>query len=317
MTYNIRYVELDSNRIVNLCGPERLPVGWTPDIIKKRQIETQKYIDRSKEFYEKLEKSILSEGLKNPILVTAGFFSSQYFEANFGERQKQHDLWRRIPPDLQSNKEQVLICEKIGGNRLYLAQKHNLSVKCIVSDFVNMFDQYPLLKTEQEILSKFQDLPSKITLTSDGVWINGSPQHHLKTNSKNGNYKVKYVILNSNKIENVLEPDNIQKQKLEKENQFFSKLENSILQQGIRNPIVVNAFHNKIIPRYGGSRLMIAQKYNMDIPCIVADFDNVFPNAKEINLSQAIEYFIDKPKYIYMKPNGINCSGCEHVHLGE
>lgn len=317
MTYNIRYVELDSNHIVNLCGPERLPVGWTPEIIEKRKIQTNKYIERRKEFYEKLEKSILSEGLRNPILVTAGFFSSQYLEANSGERQKQNDLWRRIPPDLQSNKERVLICERIGGNRLYLAQKHNLSVKCIVSDFVNMFDQYPQLKTEQEILSKYQDLPTKITLSSNGVWTNGLPQHHLKTNTKNRNYKVKYVIINSNKIENVLEPDSTQKQKLEQESQFFSKLEDSILQQGIRNPIIVNAFCDKIVPRYGGSRLMIAQKYNMDIPCIVADFDNVFPHIEEISLSKAIQYFTDKPKHIYMKPHGINCSGCEHVHLGE
>ena len=128
-------------------------------------------------------------------------------------------------------------------------------------------------------------------------------------------YKIKYGIIPSNIISNEIQPTEDRLQKLEDGIQFFSKLEKSILSHGFRNPIVVNATKFGIVNRYGGSRLMIAQKHNMKIPCIIADFDDIFSDLIEIQYNDIKTFFIDKPKKVYLKPHGINVSGCEHSHL--
>ncbi len=131
-----------------------------------------------------------------------------------------------------------------------------------------------------------------------------------------GPYEVKYAVLPSMKIENGLKPSDERIKILNEEQEFFIKLEGSIIREGFRNPIVVTATNKKISNRYGGSRLMIAQKHYLYIPCIIADFDNVFPDALVLKtIDQIRSYFIDEPKKILFKPYGINMSGCEHVHL--
>jgi len=96
------------------------------------------------------------------------------------------------------------------------------------------------------------------------------------------NYTIKYAVLPSNSIENTMRPsEELIKRQNEKEG-FFIKLEKSILKNGILNPIGIAAKKDKVYVTYGGSRLMTAQKHNLDVPCIIADFDNVFPEAKII-----------------------------------
>lgn len=130
-------------------------------------------------------------------------------------------------------------------------------------------------------------------------------------------YKIKYAIVPSNMIKNVMHPSPHRLKMMEKQLQFFSKLEKSILENGMRNPIVITAKKDNIENRYGGSRLMIAQKHNMDIPCIIADFDNVFPEAKIITKEEIRNYFTDRPRRIQLYPAGLNILGCKHVHLEE
>jgi len=133
------------------------------------------------------------------------------------------------------------------------------------------------------------------------------------------NYIVKYDILPSRTINNTLEPTQERIDQLNKLEGFFTKLEISILGEGIRNPIVISAkSKDEIVPRYGGSRLMIAQKHNLDIPCIIADFKNVFPDSKVLKDVAAIyKCFKDRPKKVFLKPEGINMSGCQNIHLKE
>ena len=131
-----------------------------------------------------------------------------------------------------------------------------------------------------------------------------------------GPYVVKYAVLPSNEIENGLKPDEARIQRLNEEQGFFIKLEGSIIREGFRNPIVVTATNKQVSNRYGGSRLMIAQRHYLDIPCIIADYDDIFPDAVVLkNVEEIRSYFMDQPKKILFKPYGINMSGCEHVHL--
>ncbi len=138
-----------------------------------------------------------------------------------------------------------------------------------------------------------------------------------KEDAEKMSYIVKYDILPSKVIQNTLIPEERRIKKLEELHQFFTKLEKSILKEGIRNPIVILAYaEDNIIPRYGGSRLMTAQKYNMDIACIICDFDNVFPNSKILNNEEDIRAcFKDQPRKVIYDIYGLNISGCRLTHL--
>jgi hypothetical protein len=104
----------------------------------------------------------------------------------------------------------------------------------------------------------------------------------------------------------------------------YTKLEASILAEGIRNPVVITCGQPKkrtlkhVPPELlagpernllllegttGGSRLHIAQKYNMTIPCIVNDWTGRFNNLVEITSeAQARTYYKDQPKSVIVDP---------------
>lgn len=106
-------------------------------------------------------------------------------------------------------------------------------------------------------------------------------------------YKIIFKKLNSRIIYNYIGPYDwndsivrIEERKIiiNREENFFKTLETSILNNGIINPILVNKgkypFDTNGLPikdyicwQFGGSRLYIAQKYNLDIPVIINDFN--------------------------------------------
>lgn len=132
-------------------------------------------------------------------------------------------------------------------------------------------------------------------------------------------YKIRYCQdMDPHLIDNAVCPSKERIKKLNEENEFFIKLEQSILKEGFRNPIVIAAKKESIKCIYGGSRLMFAQKYDLKIPCIISDYDDIFPNAKILRgVPEIGKYFLDKPQKILFKPNGIRVSVLTHYHLGE
>ncbi|NJO64271.1 MAG: hypothetical protein HC836_40710 [Richelia sp. RM2_1_2] len=97
------------------------------------------------------------------------------------------------------------------------------------------------------------------------------------------NYKIKYdPSVDSSIIRNVIVASEPRFQSL---GDWLPRLEASILREGVRNPVVLSAHKPEdggITPRYGGSRIYVAQKYGLRIPAIIADFDDIFPCAEEI-----------------------------------
>lgn len=107
-------------------------------------------------------------------------------------------------------------------------------------------------------------------------------------------------------------------QGLDKITGHYRKLEESILQEGLRNPVIITCG----LPRrrtmeclppemrglppdqllllestMGGSRLHVCQKHHMDIACLVNDWTGRFAAYPEItSLKEAEAYFIDQPK---------------------
>lgn len=132
-------------------------------------------------------------------------------------------------------------------------------------------------------------------------------------------YIVKMAMIPSRLLLNRIVAMGKRRQILESDCQFFTKLEEHILQFGFRNPINVwtnssnKPFHDV---RYGGSRLEIAQKHGLDIPCIISDWDDYW-NGIVLNTTEDIlEYFADHPSHIRWGPRGIDMRGCADVHLG-
>lgn len=163
-------------------------------------------------------------------------------------------------------------------------------------------------------------------------------------------YKVYYAILPSNIIQAGVGPgqfhtplSKLEKERekyienLNKKNGFYQKLEQSILQEGFRNPILVNAgfckeVYKKYLPKEaqedhtkilacdsnGGSRLYIAKKHNLDIPCLISDFVGRFVKSgfEELKTKEEIlQKYKDKPKDIIFSQSGLQVSHLPQSHL--
>lgn len=131
-------------------------------------------------------------------------------------------------------------------------------------------------------------------------------------------YVVKYLILDPNDIANPMCPSDHQIRYGNEQNGFFTKLEESILTEGFRNPINVWVKENGDLASwyYGGSRLMTAKKHNLPIPCIVSDTINKFPDAKILTDAEEVRaMFKDRPKTVIFEEEGLNISGCADSHL--
>lgn len=158
MSYKIKFVTLNSHDIYNYAGP-----GYGVHYCSKeeRARQAQNHVNaRNKrdKFFERLESSILKDGFRNPLIIQAGNMPPS--------------VWRNMPPYLTNQGiENVLICMNWGGSRLWIAQKHNLKVPCVVLDFVDRFKDAIWLRTANEIKSVFTDKPTAIILKKDRLWL--------------------------------------------------------------------------------------------------------------------------------------------------
>jgi len=168
--------------------------------------------------------------------------------------------------------------------------------------------------------------------------------------------KLRYVELEPNKVFNWLDPKNITcwlachdwhdtwwseetiklreefskiwSEEFDKITGHFSRLEESILKDGILHPISTvsgqlrDVLLNKKVdspiafpPEYynditksiythtcGGSRLTIAQRHNIMIPCAVHDFENLFENEAEITAGNYKKWFGDNYMFVGSTP---------------
>ena len=165
-----------------------------------------------------------------------------------------------------------------------------------------------------------------------------------KAMDNNLKYKIRYAVLDPNTIFNMCGPTHggplnwdekgLRKRqeyadwyvkKMNDRNGFFTRLEASILDQGFRNPILVNAGFCQ--PRKvdwlppemqadpksilfthsnGGSRLWVAAQHNLEVPCIVSDFIGRFGNEPEIKTEkELLTYYKDDPRGIVFGEYGI------------
>lgn len=117
--------------------------------------------------------------------------------------------------------------------------------------------------------------------------------------------------------ENVKIRKRIQELYIEKFDKFaghFSRLEQSMLKDGFHAPVSTitgvprgmyqnDEFPLKVLPpelrnnpnhvlcthTFGGSRVIVAQKHNMDVPCLIYDYTNAFPEAETLKTQGQIK----------------------------
>jgi hypothetical protein len=175
----IRFVNLPAREIfgmVGRCGGgyNSLWADWSDDgrlsrerIMKEYEYELNKICGH----YDKLEHSILAEGIRNPVVITCGY-------------PKRRSI-KFLPPELLSQPESSLLLLEgtSGGSRLHVAQKHDMTIPCIVNDWTGRFCHYPEVLTEQQARSYYKDQPELIVIDPATGYLEGfgdsKVSHHL------------------------------------------------------------------------------------------------------------------------------------------
>lgn len=150
---NVRYATLPAQEIfgmVGRCGGGYNTVwsDWTPEGRTKREKimeEFERGINKINGHYTRLEKSIREKGMLNPVIITCG-----------------RPLYRKphhLPPEMRKlDPSKLLLAEGVtGGSRLYVAQKLNIPVPCIINDRVGRFDDCPKIDSKEGALQYFSN----------------------------------------------------------------------------------------------------------------------------------------------------------------
>jgi hypothetical protein len=74
-----------------------------------------------------------------------------------------------LPPEMRIlEPRELLLCEMtMGGSRLHVAQKHDMSIPCIVNDWTGRFASSPEILDPQEAYQLYQDPPKSIVMSPD------------------------------------------------------------------------------------------------------------------------------------------------------
>jgi len=110
--------------------------------------------------------------------------------------------------------------------------------------------------------------------------------------------------------------------KLERRNEFYSKLEASILEEGIRNPLFCNSIEQGTFCRVGTSRLWLAKKHKLDVKCIIADYVDRWTDLELLETEEEIRSkFQDQPHIVDLETENkighVWIGGLPHYHLDE
>lgn len=174
----VRFVEVEAARVLNLCHPSRDAAivrewkgrrDWHDPIYDPvRDLMERVYVaefDRENGHYRRLERSILKEGVKAPVMLVSG-----------GVRRRRPE---EVPPELRGRRD-LLICEYLGGSRLTIAARNGMKVPAIVNDHAGGFPDARELRSVDEIAALFPARPKMIRLDPiEGAYVNDMDYSHM------------------------------------------------------------------------------------------------------------------------------------------
>ena len=159
--YQVRYAMIPAQGIfgmVGRCGGGYNTI-WTDWSDRGRQAresimrEYEQGLDTICGHYQKLETSILTEGIRNPVVITCGLPRKRPMEC--------------LPPEMRNRppRDLLLLETTMGGSRLHVCQKHNMEIPCIINDWTGRFSGFPLIKNEADARMCYMDQPRGITFS--------------------------------------------------------------------------------------------------------------------------------------------------------
>lgn len=111
-------------------------------------------------------------------------------------------------------------------------------------------------------------------------------------------------------------PDTTTYRQLQQKNQFFTKLVESIKKEGIRNPIFCQSMKEGTFSRYGTTRLWVAKKYKLKVPCVIADYTDRWDELQKLSSkAQILSKYMDKPEILEINQDSMRIDACPHHHL--
>ena len=160
--YRVVFARIPAKQIfgmVGRCGGGHNSVwtDWTDTGRKNRKkiiAEFESGLDKICGHYNQLEKSILAEGFRNPITITCG--------------PPRKRSWECVPPEMHDTdpKKLLFLETTVGGSRLWIAQKHNMTIPCLINDWTGKYQELTEFRNADEIAKLYQDPPKKLTFDS-------------------------------------------------------------------------------------------------------------------------------------------------------
>lgn len=181
MPYRVRYVMIPAKEIFGMVGRSgggynTIWSDWSDEGRRKRECIMREYeqgLDAICGHYQKLEKSILKEGVRNPLVVTCGYPRKRRME--------------HLPPEMRKMlPEHLLLLETtMGGSRLHVCQKHDMKIPCLVNDWTGRFRDEVLVADERSAIQYYKDPPQSILMHPNFGLIESFDKnkvgHHLGT----------------------------------------------------------------------------------------------------------------------------------------
>lgn len=177
--YKVRYVVLPARMIFGMVGRSgggynTIWTDWSDQGRQRRELIMKEYelaMDHLCGHYTKLEQSVLQEGFRNPVIITCGTPKKRTME--------------HLPPEWRARPihELLLLETTMGGSRLYVAQKHNMEIPCIVNDWCNRFSGEPEITNIEEARMCYMDPPKGLSFNPHLGLVESFDQtkvgHHL------------------------------------------------------------------------------------------------------------------------------------------
>lgn len=145
--YDIRYIEhVDPHLIWRWWFTE-----YEPGFIEKQNHDYNN-------LFHRLEKSILEEGFKNPLILTCGGGNATDIFRMIHENIEKDPRKAEIFDKFKSKEELLstqLFATKEGDARIYTARKLNMLVRSVVLDYSNCYSSYREITSFDEFMSLF------------------------------------------------------------------------------------------------------------------------------------------------------------------
>lgn len=156
---------------------------WTPNGIARRNLIIEDFVkrwDAISNHYSSLEEDILENGMKNPIVITAG--PPLYRD------------WCFVPEEIKNKGEHKwLFCEITNGaSRLWVAQKHNMLVNCIINDQTELYPHLPVIHSLSDATELYESPPQILKWSALKGFYAGNLEHsHMSKELKTENQQDK------------------------------------------------------------------------------------------------------------------------------